>query len=81
VTPLLTDGVLESVNVRFNETEQWLVLERGPITVACNLAARPRELDLPAGRQQLQLRSQAEVPVANGKVTLPPDSVAVLKRG
>lgn len=76
---ILTDGALENVEVRFNELEQWLLVERGLWTVACNLAPEMRKVTLSSGRQQVRLASQQGIVLADGKVTLPPDSVVVLK--
>jgi len=77
--PGLTDGVCENVQVRFDETAQWLVVERGELTVACNLAPEPRTVPLPAAGLQLLLPSSPGVMLPDGGVTLPPDSVAIFK--
>ena len=78
--PILTDGVLENVVVRFDEAKQWLVVERGALTIACNLAAEARGLAVPPGSQRVLLASRDDVALADGKVALPPDSVVLLKR-
>jgi maltooligosyltrehalose trehalohydrolase len=74
----LTDGRLEVVNTYFDEDEQWLVIERGPITIACNFATERRAVPVecaPLG--SLVLASQDGVSVDGNLVWLPSDSVAV----
>ncbi len=78
-TPALMDGNLRRVNVRFNEAERWLLLERGNVTVAFSLAQKPVTFEAPAG-SALTLASAADVSLREGKLTLPPDAVAVVTR-
>jgi maltooligosyltrehalose trehalohydrolase len=75
--PELTDGNLAEVSVSFDEAEQWLVLRRGRIVVACNLGEAPVTL-APPGVTSVLLASRPEVALAAGAVGLPPDSVAIL---
>ena len=77
--PSLNDGRLGGVNVCFDETERWLVLERGPISVACNFAASPKWVPIRSGKHQPLLISETAIKIGNGSVHLPPDSVAILK--
>ena len=80
--PSLSDGDLKSVRVRFDESEGWFVLERGPITVLCNLARESRGLPLGAGPWKLRLASEAGLEMTGGNVVhLPPDSVAIGRCG
>jgi maltooligosyltrehalose trehalohydrolase len=75
----LTDGRLDRVETRCDEKARWLVVERGPITVACNLAERAQLVPLPSGHQGgVRLASEAGVELRDGGVWLPPDSVAIL---
>src|SRR5262249_46334561 len=53
----LTDGRLDRVRVDFDEQERWLRLDRGSITVACNLSDVPRSLPLTADRPRRVLLS------------------------
>ena len=46
--PALNDGQLDRVKVRFDEMEQWLVVERGGLSIVCNLAACPRQISVRA---------------------------------
>jgi len=79
--PVLKDGNLNEVNVRFDESARWLVLDRGLITTVCNLADCSREVTLRLGQPRLLLASTTEVSASEGKVHLPPDTVAILKIG
>jgi maltooligosyltrehalose trehalohydrolase len=77
--PCLCDGRLEDVSVRFDEDKRWLILERGPWSVACNLGPSPVTVQLREGVHELVVASEIGVGVTLPTVTLPPDSVAILK--
>jgi maltooligosyltrehalose trehalohydrolase len=79
IEPSLSDGRLDLVNVRFDESARWFALERGPITVACNLAGHSQRTPLRTGLHTILLASGGDVAVAEGEVNLPPDAVAILK--
>ncbi len=76
-TPDLTDPDLSHVHLHFSETEQWLVMERGAVTVAFSLARNPVQLEVRPG-SMIALASSPEVRLDANSLTLPPDSVAVL---
>jgi len=78
--PVLTDGVRENVAVRFDEAEQWLVVERGPLAIVCNLSDDPSTVNLSSVGYQVLLSSSSQVAAPADKVTLSPDSVVILKR-
>ena len=77
--PALADGRLDRIRVSFDEEARWLVVERGPVAVACNLADRTQcvPVSMPWGTQAL-LTSDPAGQITTGGVTLPPDSVALL---
>jgi maltooligosyltrehalose trehalohydrolase len=77
--PSLTDGDRAAVQTRFDEGQRWLTIERGPVVIACNFANEQRTLPLSGGTHQILLASEAAVRVFRGTITLPPESVAVLK--
>jgi len=77
--PSLRDGRLDLVRTRFDESARWLVFERGPITVACNLAQQHQRVPLRAGRNRVCLQSEADVRLESRQVSLPPESVVILK--
>lgn len=75
----LTDGRLEKVGVDFDEAARWLVVERGLITVACNLADRRQFVPVGDHRpRSVRLASEPEIEVRDTGVELPPDSVVIL---
>jgi maltooligosyltrehalose trehalohydrolase len=78
--PVLEDGALENVILRFDKAAQWLVLERGPLTVACNLARQAQPIELTGTGWSMILRSSPEVEIVGATVRLSADSVALLKR-
>src|SRR5262249_36326463 len=78
-TPALMDGRLETVRVRHDEADRWLVIERGPITVACNLAPGPRDVRLTPGRPAtVLLASDPDARVRGDCIHLGPERVAVI---
>lgn len=76
--PALTDGRLDSVVVACDEAAGRLIVTRGPVTVACNLAAVEAAV---AATGSLALASDAGVRLEDGTLRLPADSVAVLVTG
>lgn len=79
-TPALTDGRMEGVNVRFDESAKWLSMQRGPILVVANLGEANYMLPLPAAAQ-IELKSSPEVKVGDGRIELAPDTVVILNLG
>jgi maltooligosyltrehalose trehalohydrolase len=76
-TPDLADPDLAHVRVRCSDSEQWLVMERGSVTVAFSLAAEPIQLEVrPAST--LALASSPNIQLNHNSLTLLPDSVAIL---
>jgi maltooligosyltrehalose trehalohydrolase len=73
----LSDGDLGHVKVEFDETKGWLTMERGPVKVFCNLGSAAVEFRKPE-RTSLVLASRGDVAVAEGKIMLPPDTLAIL---
>ncbi|MFN2389504.1 MAG: malto-oligosyltrehalose trehalohydrolase [Actinomycetota bacterium] len=78
--PALADGRRDLVRTSFDEDRRWLMVERDPITVACNLAQAPSALPVaPARRRCLVLTSGAPPVQGAGAdtVTLEPESVTI----
>jgi maltooligosyltrehalose trehalohydrolase len=76
-TPSLNDGDPGNTRVTFDEQAMWLNMQRGAITVICNLGPGDQAFDTPCGAKiLLALRAKGEI--ADGKITLLPDSVVVL---
>jgi maltooligosyltrehalose trehalohydrolase len=78
--PALADGRLDGVNVRYDEKNRWLVVERDALSVACNLAPRPQVVPLRAGQHRILLASESGLEPSDDGIHLPPDSVAILKQ-
>lgn len=76
-TPCLNDGDLTHLKIRFDEKKRWLTMDRGLVRVFCNLGEEPAELENPGGFI-LSLGSRDDIEVAEDKVRLPPDSIAIL---
>ena len=75
----LRDGIMERVEVSYDEQERWLAMTRSPISVAFNLDTSAREV--PVGdtvSRRLLMASDQRIAVGAGSVQLPPDSVAII---
>jgi maltooligosyltrehalose trehalohydrolase len=76
-TPCLNNGAPGNVGVTFDEKTKWMRLERGAITVLCNL--NDREQTFPVTNTiRVVLASQSGIEVSQNKLVLSPDSVAVV---
>ncbi|HEX3718209.1 MAG TPA: malto-oligosyltrehalose trehalohydrolase [Verrucomicrobiae bacterium] len=75
----LSDGRLEEVRTHFSEEDRWLLVERGEWTIACNLASKPASLRLRDGDHQLVLASDVGIIGTSPTLTLPAESVAILR--
>jgi len=78
--PSLADGEMKSLQTRFDESRRWLVVERGPIVLACNLSNEPQGVPVIPGDYRPLLASETGVEISGDMVKLPPDSVAIYKR-
>lgn len=77
--PSLTDTDRGSMEVRCSEEDQWLVLQRDPITAVCNLGNRPRTLEVAAGSKCV-LASAPGVELHDREIVVPAETFAILKR-
>jgi maltooligosyltrehalose trehalohydrolase len=73
----LNDGDLGHVRVQFDEKKRWLTMERGLVKVFCNLGKAAVEFRNPE-RSSVLLTSRGDVVVAEGKIILPPDTLAMV---
>jgi maltooligosyltrehalose trehalohydrolase len=77
--PCLSDGRLDRVEVACDARQQWLRLERGPVTLACNLSQTNQHVPLEAGRpMRVLLSSPQGLATHELGINLPEESVAVL---
>jgi maltooligosyltrehalose trehalohydrolase len=78
----LTHGRLDQIVVKFDEDARWLMMWRGAIVVAINLAQESRTLPLANhGSHQLLLASSDRILIGAGSVEMPAESVAVMRMG
>jgi maltooligosyltrehalose trehalohydrolase len=75
--PALSDPRLDRVEVQCDEAAGWLVLRRGPVTVAANLGAGTCTLPASAPARLLDA-SQATVSLTGRELVLPPYTVGIL---
>jgi maltooligosyltrehalose trehalohydrolase len=64
--------------IAFDEEARWLVVHRGTLAVACNLADRPQAVPLGRDGAAILLASEPGVRVEEGRVVLPAISAAVV---
>ena len=78
--PALNDGRLEAVRTRYDEQNRWFVVERGPVSIAFNVSDQLQPLPLSPAKHRLLLASDPTTKVIDGGISLPPDSVVILKQ-
>jgi len=77
-TPALRDGDLGRVEVRFDERDKWLILQRGAITVACNFSRKAQRIALRSDHSlHVLLASEHGIAITRNGISLPPESVGV----
>jgi maltooligosyltrehalose trehalohydrolase len=74
--PSLRNGASENCRVVFDDAQEYLVMHRGEVVVACNFADVPRSMALP-DRCMLRLASDA-VELGRNRIVMAPESVAIL---
>ncbi|MBA3250072.1 MAG: malto-oligosyltrehalose trehalohydrolase [Geodermatophilaceae bacterium] len=74
----LTDPAFGQVAVRYDADARWLVVHRGTLRIACNLAAEERELELDASVQDV-LFATDEPRTEGRRARLPAESAAVIR--
>jgi maltooligosyltrehalose trehalohydrolase len=74
--PELASGQpMDDTAVEWDDAAGWLVVRRGDVVVACNLGAEPQAVPVDG---EVLLASADGVRLADGALTLPPDTVAVV---
>jgi maltooligosyltrehalose trehalohydrolase len=80
--PDLSNGRLDQVRTHFSESERWLSIQRGGVTIVANLGSATRCVPVQNSAQAVLLTSGAGVTLASGQVQVPGETLAVLgKRG
>jgi len=79
--PCLRDGDLNVLNIQHDENAQWLIIERGFITIVVNFATQPRQIPIKEHRpKKLLLASHPDSQIHDHQINLPPESVVILSR-
>jgi maltooligosyltrehalose trehalohydrolase len=73
----LSDGRRDQVQVTYDEDARWIVVRRGPIVVACNLAADRTRVPVPGSRTEVLLTSASAPTCTAGGIELDGESVVV----
>jgi len=73
----LNDGDLGHTSVRFDEARRWLAMDRGEVRVVANLGEEAASFDVPEGFR-VALASREGIEARGEKISLPPDTLAVL---
>jgi maltooligosyltrehalose trehalohydrolase len=76
--PELADGRRDRVEVSYDEEQQWVVVRRGGVALACNLAAERQVVPVPGTPRDVLLSSTTGFVFADGKVELEAESAVVL---
>lgn len=76
--PELTSSRLESIQVTYDEGERWLLVLRGRIAIAVNLAATSRRLKLPRPARELLL-TNGQPRLDARELEIEPDGVAIVE--
>jgi maltooligosyltrehalose trehalohydrolase len=80
--PVLTDGRMERTSVRFDESERWLAMTRGAVSVICNFADSSRRIPYPGiTGKDIILSSGDGIIAEENAILLPAYAVAILNSG
>jgi maltooligosyltrehalose trehalohydrolase len=77
-TAPVRDGIMERVQVAYDEQERWMVITRAPVTVAFNLAERGQTVAIGSTQSRRLLMASDGVAVKSDAVELAPDAIAIL---
>jgi maltooligosyltrehalose trehalohydrolase len=80
-TPALSDGRLETIEVNFNDAAKWFVVKRGTVIVACNLNTVCQNVALSLKGSQILLASDSQARITPAGINMPPDSIALVRKG
>src|SRR6185437_1797786 len=76
-TPCLNDGEPRHLNVFYDEHENWIRIDRGTITVICNLGSENRRFLL-TSRTQILMASRNEMQIDDNSISVAPDAVVII---
>jgi maltooligosyltrehalose trehalohydrolase len=72
-----TTGRLDYIATAHSEDDQWLRIERGPVTLVCNFAKHPQAVPLRCDRAHHLLLASKPVEISGGTPLLPAETVVV----
>jgi maltooligosyltrehalose trehalohydrolase len=75
--PSLTDGEPGHTSVTYSEQDKWLSMERGDVTVSCNLGETEGAFPVPEGGLVV-LGSRGLPLILDNVVMLPPNTVVII---
>ena len=76
-TPCLNDGGLGNVRVTFDEEKKWLCIDRGTVSVLCNLGTQNFSVPVPQ-TASIEMASDDAIRIDVNSISLPPDSIAAV---
>jgi maltooligosyltrehalose trehalohydrolase len=76
--PCLNNGEPGNTAVAYDEEHRWIRMTRGAIVVACNLHEEPQSVPVDPSAKLL-FGSREDMAIEGDRLSLPPDSVAVLR--
>ncbi|MGH7905580.1 MAG: DUF3459 domain-containing protein [Candidatus Binataceae bacterium] len=76
-TPWLNDGEARQGRVFYSEDEKWIRIERGTVTVLCNLGEEDRRFPLP-NRGQILLGSSNRMRIEENSISVGSTSVVII---
>jgi maltooligosyltrehalose trehalohydrolase len=78
--PCLNDGQMVKIRTRYDEPKKWLRIQRGDLTIICNLSDQSQAIPLNRKRKHtVLLASEPRIMLDKSAIKLPPDSVVILK--
>jgi maltooligosyltrehalose trehalohydrolase len=77
--PTLTDPSLTRVEVCYDERARWLVVHRGDLRIACNLAPGEQEIDLDGPVMEILFATGATPSIVDGRMCIAGESAAVVR--
>ena len=76
--PALHDGCREDVQTQFDEADRWLVIRRGSVSIACNLAERAQRLPYATARpNEILLASKPGAVLGRNGLEIPAEAVVI----
>ncbi|MBA2390392.1 MAG: malto-oligosyltrehalose trehalohydrolase [Geodermatophilaceae bacterium] len=75
--PALTDPAFPTAEICEDERARWLVVHRGDLRIACNLAADEQQVNV--GHGEVLFATGVSPSIVDGRVVLPAESAAVVR--